>query len=119
MCISRRLIMLCAAVSMGTAVVGLAGGNSQGSADVESARKSGEILPQEEIIQRAKSQHPGRVTEIELEHKHGRYVYEVDVVDESSVKWELKFDAKTGDLISSEADEDDETNGDDKTKPDN
>jgi uncharacterized membrane protein YkoI len=41
-------------------------------------------------------------------------VYEVDVLDESGVKKEFKFDAKTGELISSEVDEDEETSGDDE-----
>ena len=107
-----RLIMLCAAASMGVALVGVAVGDDRGSVDVESARKSGEILPQDEIIQRAKAERPGKITEIELEHKRGRYIYQVDVVGESGTKSELKFDAKTGDLISSEVDEDDETNDD-------
>jgi uncharacterized membrane protein YkoI len=76
--------------------------------DVQAAQKSGEVLPQDEIIQRAKAQQPGEVTEIELDHKHGRYVYEVDIKDEHGVKTEMKFDAKTGELISRKVDEDDQ-----------
>jgi uncharacterized membrane protein YkoI len=71
-----------------------------------------DVLSQEQIVERVKAQRPGSITEIELEYKHGRPVYEVDVVDDSGKKWELKLDAKTGNIWSSEADEDDEDDED-------
>jgi peptidase YpeB-like protein len=45
----------------------------------------------------------GQGVETELEHKHGRYVYEIEVVSDGGVKKELKYGAKTGALISSKA----------------
>ena len=68
------------------------------------------LLTLEDIVRQVQAQHPGKVVETELEHKHGRYVYEVEVVDDHGVKTELKYDAKTGELISSkvEHDEDEE-----------
>ena len=103
-----KLAVLCAVASIGMTVVALAAENEQGRIDIESAMKSGEILPLDEIIQRAKSQISGRVTEIELGYDQNRYVYEIDVMDESGVKTELKLDAKTAELLSSEIDDDDE-----------
>jgi len=68
------------------------------------------LLTLEDIVRQVQAQHLGKVVETELEHKHGRYVYEVEVVDDQGVKTELKYDAKTGELISSkvEHDEDEE-----------
>jgi uncharacterized membrane protein YkoI len=48
------------------------------------------------------------VVETELEHKHGRYVYEIDVVSNDGVKRELKYDARTGALISSKIEDNDD-----------
>ncbi len=106
--VSHLLVMLCAATTVGVTTVASAEENEQGSVDIESAMKSGEIVPLEEIIQRAKSQFPGKVTEIELGYSEGRYVYEVDVMDDNGVKRELKLDARTAELLSSEIDDDDE-----------
>jgi len=74
--------------------------------DVAELIKSGEIMSQEAIIKRATEQHPGKVTEAELERKAGRYVYEIDVVDGKGVKTELKLDAKSGEVLSSKIDDD-------------
>jgi uncharacterized membrane protein YkoI len=76
--------------------------------DVAELIKSGQILSQEAIIKRATDQHPGRVSEAELERKGGRYVYEVDIVNDKGVKTELELDAKTGEVLSTETDNDDE-----------
>ncbi len=76
--------------------------------DLAELLRSGQILSQETIIERAAEQHPGRVTEVELERKGGRYVYEIDVVDDRGVKTEFKIDAKSGELLSSKTDDDDD-----------
>lgn len=65
----------------------------------------GEILSLEKISQKAKSYKPGEILEVELEKKHGRYVYEVDILDAGSQVWELKLDAKTGQLLKMEQDD--------------
>ena len=68
-------------------------------------RNTGEILPLEKVLERARAEHAGKVLETELEHKHGRYVYEIEVLDARGVVWEMKFDAKTGALLKSEQDD--------------
>lgn len=104
----RSIILLCSAVAVGFTMFASAAENEQDNVDIEGAMKAGEILPLEEIIHRAKSEVPGRITEIELGHSDGRYLYEVDVMDDSGVKRELKLDAKSAELLSSEVDDDDE-----------
>jgi uncharacterized membrane protein YkoI len=64
--------------------------------------EAGEILPLEAVIKTATSKKPGRVIEAELKSSRGGYVYEIELVDKSGVVWELRYDAKTGELISTE-----------------
>lgn len=65
-------------------------------------REAGEVLGLEEILGRARAQYPGRVIETELEYEGGRYIYEVELVDPQGIVRELRFDAKTGDLVGTE-----------------
>jgi len=81
-------------------------------ADAARMQKSGEIISEEDLLKRVQSHFPGKVVETELERKGGRYVYEVEVVSEKGVKQQMQFDAKTGDLLDTAEDEDDE-DGDD------
>ncbi|TXI44729.1 PepSY domain-containing protein [Methylophilus sp.] len=78
-------------------------GESASSASRLSAK--GDILSLEKISQKAKSYKPGEILEVELEKKHGRYVYEVDILDAASQVWELKLDAKSGQLLKMEQDD--------------
>lgn len=70
--------------------------------DHEQARRlkeSGQILSLEQILKAARSVHSGRVLEVELDNEKGRYVYEVELLDEGGEVWELYFDAASGELI--------------------
>lgn len=76
--------------------------------DYELARKlreSGQILALEEIVKRARAVKPGELLETDLENKHGRYIYEVELLDKAGQVWELKLDAANGDLIKMERDD--------------
>jgi uncharacterized membrane protein YkoI len=68
--------------------------------------KNGDILPLEQILQHAQAVQPGKVIETEFEHKRGRYIYEVEVLDDKGVVWKLKLDAKTGALIGAKQEDD-------------
>ena len=73
--------------------------------DHEQARQLkelGHILPLEKILKAAQAEHPGRVIEVELDDDDGRYVYEIELLDEHGEVWELYFDASTGKLIKRE-----------------
>ena len=73
--------------------------------DHEQARRlkeSGQILSLEQILKAAQSVHSGRVLEVELDNEKGRYVYEVELLDERGEVWELYFDAANGKLIKRE-----------------
>lgn len=64
-----------------------------------------DLIPLEEIIAKAKQEKGGRVVEAELDRDFGRYVYEVEIVDDAGVEWELKYDARTGKLLRTERDD--------------
>ncbi|WDT74982.1 MAG: PepSY domain-containing protein [Candidatus Manganitrophus sp.] len=62
-------------------------------------KEAGEILSLEQVIERAKRDHPGQLLEAELEEKKGRFIYELELLDQEGIVWELKYDAKSGELL--------------------
>lgn len=79
-----------------------------GEDDHELAKRlsdSGEILALEEIVKHARSAKSGELLETDLEHKQGRYIYEVEILDKAGQVWEIKLDAATGQLIEMERDD--------------
>jgi uncharacterized membrane protein YkoI len=73
--------------------------------DYEAARRlteSGAILPLEDLMPIIQAQQPGRILEIELERKRGRFLYEIEILDEQGAVWEFKVDAATGEILERE-----------------
>ena len=69
-------------------------------------RQKGIILPLEQLLDSALGRYPGaKLLEAELEEKHDRYEYEVELVTPEGVVREIKFDARTGVLIKDEEDD--------------
>lgn len=62
-------------------------------------KEAGEILPLERIVEMAKKDRPGQLLEAELDEKKGRFIYELELLDEEGIVWELKYDAKSGELL--------------------
>lgn len=78
------------------------------NADQKDARKlvaQGEILSLDQILAEVKKSHQGRILEVELEHKHGRLLYELELIDQNGIVWELYYDAKSGELLKSKQDD--------------
>lgn len=73
--------------------------------NVMELKQTGEILPLESILKRVRELQPGRVIEIELEDDDGRYIYEMEVVDDSGVVWDIDVDARSGELLERERDD--------------
>ena len=65
-------------------------------------REAGDIVALEFILQKAQEKYPGKVLEVEIENEHDTVVYEIEILDKQGVVWELKFDARNGELIKSE-----------------
>ena len=83
----------------------LPAGADTDAATVRRLRESGEILPLEKILERARKERPGEVLETELERKGARHVYEVEILDAQGRVWELKFDARSGELLGQKQDD--------------
>lgn len=64
--------------------------------------EAGSIIPLEQILKQVATDHPGRIIEVEFEQEHGQYLYEIELVDEKGLVWELEYDAKNGNLIEKE-----------------
>ena len=68
-------------------------------------RDAGEIISSDKILLDVRSRHVGRILEIELERKRGRYVYEIEIVDDAGKVHEYFYDARDGRLLWEETDE--------------
>jgi uncharacterized membrane protein YkoI len=66
---------------------------------VRAIRQRGDILSLDRILNDVRGQHGGRVLESELEETDGRYVYEVELVDEQGRVREMRFDARSGEIL--------------------
>lgn len=64
--------------------------------------ESGDILELEVILQKVRMIQPGKVLEVELETKKGKMIYEIELLDDNGKVFEFKFDAQTGQHISTE-----------------
>ena len=73
--------------------------------EAASLRQQGVILPLADILAAVEKQQQGRVIEVELEQKRGRYIYEIEIVDDQGKVWEFKLDASDAQIISREKDD--------------
>lgn len=76
-----------------------------GQREARRLRETGRILSLDQIVERARAIHPGKLLDGELEREDGRYVYELELLDEHGVVWELTFDAATGALLKREGED--------------
>lgn len=75
---------------------------SRADIDSDKARalqQQGAILPLEQIIDVAKKIKAGQVLETELDRDDGRYIYELEILDQQGQVWEIELDAATAELI--------------------
>lgn len=102
----RRLsILLLSLPVIALCAMALPVGADTDAATVRRLRESGEILPLEKILERARKERPGEVLETELERKGARHVYEVEILDAQGRVWKLKFDARSGELLRQKQDD--------------
>lgn len=74
----------------------------QADSDSERARllkQQGKILPLEQVITAAIAIKAGQILETDLEEEDGRFIYELEILDEAGQVWELELDATTAELI--------------------
>ncbi len=98
----KRQTMIRSGVGMLLALAAMGVSWVAASEDSDHARElyeQGSIVSLEQIIEAARARHPGRVLEAELERESDGYYYEVELVDEHGVVWELEYDATDGTLL--------------------
>ena len=102
-----RILLLLPVLLTGTTAA-LADGRDQrheGERDHMRARelvRKGAILPLEQVMERVPASFAGRLLEVELERCPAGYCYEIEIVDPQGVVRELKYDARTGELLHQE-----------------
>lgn len=60
---------------------------------------AGEVMPLQAVLARLRTRHPGEVLEVELEQDHGRWRYEIKLLQPDGALRKLKLDARTGELL--------------------
>lgn len=76
--------------------------DDHGSDDHDRARAAvaaGEVMPLQAVLARLRTRHPGEVLEVELEQDHGRWRYEIKLLQPDGALRKLKLDARTGELL--------------------
>lgn len=94
--------------SMGMLIAALAlqgpplAAKADGERDHDRARaalRAGDVLPLTSILARVARDHPGQVLEVELEHEHGRWIYELKLLERSGALVKLEVDARDGTVL--------------------
>lgn len=57
------------------------------------------ILSVNDAMNIALAQVPGYVVKVELEHEHGRQIWEVDIRAQNGIKYEVEIDAHSGQVL--------------------
>ncbi|MBB1317577.1 PepSY domain-containing protein [Shewanella sp. SR43-4] len=66
--------------------------------------KEGKVLSFDSIMQRYESRLNGRLLDLEVEQKHGRIIYELEILRDDGIVYEIKIDAKTGEWLKEKVD---------------
>ena len=64
-----------------------------------------EILPLDQVLAAIRDRVPGEIVEIELEREKDRWIYEVEIIDETGRMRDVLVDAKNAEIIGTEADD--------------
>jgi uncharacterized membrane protein YkoI len=93
--------MIMRSIILGIVIIAAMSSAALASDDHERARKlvkQGDILPLETILQKLPPG-SGSVLEVELEHEHGQFVYEIEVLSADGRVNEYIFKATDGELL--------------------
>lgn len=70
--------------------------------NVKALVETGEILSLEVILEKSRKIKNGKVIDIEFESKNGLNIYEIELLSPKGIVFELKFNAQTGEHLSTE-----------------
>lgn len=102
---SALLIAILASLAVGLLIAPAPfGAESQDTA--RRAVEQGELVPLSRILANVEAEFPGRIIEVELERKRGRFVYEIEVLQADGRVLELLYDGRTGERLAARIDDD-------------
>jgi uncharacterized membrane protein YkoI len=96
---SSWLIRLAVAAAVSTTLLPAMADSDHNRA--RAAVQAGQILPLKSVLEKLERDHPGQVLEIELDQEHGRWVYEVRVLQSDGMLVKLELDAATAEILRS------------------
>jgi uncharacterized membrane protein YkoI len=68
--------------------------------DLYRSIQRGEIRPLSEVLSAIRDKLSGEVIKVEVEREHGRWLYELDVIDRNTgQKFEVNVDARSAEII--------------------
>lgn len=93
----RRACLLAALVVL--AAPGAWAGDDKDQDRVRDAVRAGEVMPFDTLRERLRRSHPGDVLELDLEQEHGRWIYEVKLLQPDGRIVKLEVDARSGEVL--------------------
>lgn len=92
----RTLIVVAVLTAIGLAPV-LADDGDHDRA--RAALERGEVLPLRTVLDKVEREYPGKVVEVELEHEHGKWIYEIRILRDGGALVRLDVDARDGSVL--------------------
>lgn len=108
MTLSRRLLTASVILLLAAGNAGAKDGGKDGDRDEDDlykARKRGDVLPLETILEKISNRIGRDIIEIESGREDGRYVYEIYYLDAGGKRREVYVDAATGEIIKDRTDD--------------
>jgi uncharacterized membrane protein YkoI len=68
------------------------------NATMEQRASAHGLISPEQAVEKALAAKAGKVTDVDLDHEWFGYVYEIELVDEAGVEWDIDIDAKSGEV---------------------
>lgn len=66
---------------------------------IRQARHKGEIKSLRWVLEQIQPQYPGRIIDVDLEHKHGLYIYKIKILQRGGYINKLYIDANTAEIL--------------------
>jgi len=74
------------------------------TSQVRKLRNTESILPLSQILKKIEATHPGTLLDVDLEYEGAKFIYEIEILDANHVVQEMKVDASTGKMLTTEHD---------------
>ncbi|MEJ6655764.1 MAG: PepSY domain-containing protein [Pseudomonas sp.] len=101
----KKLIALSCAAFLGLGSAAVFADDDITTAEAANLVKEGKIQTLESLEEKALSVKAGQITDRDLEHEYGRYIYKLDVRADDGTDWDIDIDASTGDVLKTEQDD--------------